>query len=75
MGDWKVIRKNLKTDKEEPTLELYHLGNDPKELNNVASDHPEIINRAVEIFKREHQNAALDRFRIPAVETGLLNAN
>ena len=75
MGDWKVIRKNLKTDKEEPTLELYHLGNDPKELNNVASDHPEIINRAVEIFKREHQNAALDRFRIPEVETGLLNAN
>ena len=72
MGDWKVIRKNLKTDKEEPTLELYDLSNDPKELNNLAAAHPEIVKEAAEIFKREHQNAVLDRFRIPAIETGLL---
>jgi arylsulfatase len=72
MGDWKVIRKNLKTEKEGPTLELYNLRNDPQEIINLASDHPELIQKAAAIFKREHQNAELDRFRIPAIETGLL---
>ena len=36
MGDWKVIRRNLKRSDEKPTLELYNLSQDPEELNNVA---------------------------------------
>ncbi len=72
MGDWKIIRQNLKTDKASPSLELYNLKEDPLEENNVASLHPEIIRRAAEIFKKEHTNASLEKFRIPEIEGGLV---
>jgi arylsulfatase len=29
MGDWKVVRQNLKSKNKQPTLELYNLKNDP----------------------------------------------
>uniref|UniRef100_UPI0030F7A0B9 arylsulfatase n=1 Tax=uncultured Wocania sp. TaxID=2834404 RepID=UPI0030F7A0B9 len=72
MGDWKLVRQNLKTTKKEPTLELYNLLNDPTESNNVANKYPEIIKQAEAIFKREHQNAEIENFRIPLIENGLL---
>lgn len=72
MGDWKLIRKNLKNDKKEPTLELYNLKDDIREVNNVAAQHPEIIEKAAKIFKEQHTNAEVERFRIPLVENGLL---
>ena len=72
MGDWKVVRQHLKDKKKAPTLELYNLKDDPTESNNVAEEHPEIIQKAVEIFKKEHENAEVERFRIPLIENGLL---
>ena len=72
MGDWKVIRQNLKNKKKEPTLELYNLKDDPEELNNVAENHPEILKKAAKIFESEHENAEVERFRIPIIENGLL---
>jgi len=74
MGDWKVVRQNLK-NKKRSTLELYNLVNDPQEKNNVASEHPEIIEKAAKIFKKEHSDAQIERFRIPQVENGLLGDN
>lgn len=71
MGDWKVLRRNLK-NKQTPTLELYNLKNDPTESTNLLKSHPEIIKRAAEIFKREHENASSERFGIPLIEKGLL---
>ncbi|MCB0647095.1 MAG: arylsulfatase [Saprospiraceae bacterium] len=73
IGDWKVVRQHLK-DKDAPTLELYHLIRDPGEKNNLAAQHPEIIEQASIIFAREHQNAQTERFRIPAIESGLLGS-
>ena len=72
IGDWKVIRQHLKDDKA-PTLELYNLSTDPAETKNVADKHPEVIAQAAEIFKKEHENATTERFRIPAIENGLLS--
>ena len=72
MGDWKIVRQNLK-NKKEPTLELYNLAIDPTESNNVASQNPKILERAAAIFKREHKDAVSERFRIPLIESGLLN--
>jgi len=71
MGAYKLIRKHLK-NKQEPTLELYHLPTDPEELHNVAMQHPEIIQKAEAIFNREHSTPELDRFKIPLLEKGLL---
>ena len=73
MGNWKVVRQNLKNDKE-PTLELYDLKKDPEESENLAAAHPEIIQKAAKIFKQQHENASTERFRIPSVENGLLSS-
>ena len=72
MGEWKVIRRNLKDKKAEPTLELYNLNTDIREENNVAEMHPDILEKAAKIFETEHTNAEVERFRIPLVERGLL---
>jgi arylsulfatase len=72
MREWKVVRQQLKSDEETPTLELYHLATDPAEQNNVAQKHPDIIKKAADIFKREHRNASIEKFRIPAIEDGLI---
>jgi len=67
-----VVRQHLK-DKEKPTLELYNLKKDPIESNNVAEEHPDVIEKASAIFKREHENAEIERFRIPLIADGLLS--
>jgi len=72
MGDWKVLRRNLKNKKDAPTLELYNLKDDLREENNLAEQHPEILEKAAGIFAREHQDAEVEIFRIPMVENGLL---
>ncbi len=72
MGDWKVVRRHLK-DKKPPTLELYNLKNDPTEQINVAEEHPEILQKAAEIFERERDSPELENFKIPILQHGLLN--
>ena len=71
MGDWKVVRRNLMND-EAPTLELYNLNNDPTESTNVVEKHPEIIEKASELFKKERESPELDDFKIPLIENGSL---
>ena len=70
MGKWKVIRKNLNS-KKQPTTELYNMEEDSLETINLAKQHPTILEKAAEIFKREHQNAEREFFRIPSIENGL----
>lgn len=41
-GDWKGIRYDVNKDPESP-LELYNLAEDLGEENNIAADHPEIV--------------------------------
>ena len=74
MGDWKVIRRNLKRSDEKPTLELYNLSLDPEELNNVANHHSDIINIASDIFDKEHIKSEIEEFRINSIENGLLSS-
>lgn len=72
MGDWKVVRQNLKND-EKPSLELYNLKDDPTETKNVAEAHPEILQKAVEIFKTEREVPEMEDFEIPLLQGGLLS--
>ena len=48
MGDWKLIQLSG-----EP-LELYDLSTDLEELNNVASEHPEILEKMKKYAKEAH---------------------
>ncbi len=72
IGDWKVVRQNLK-NKDKPTLELYNLVSDPTEKNNLAAQHPEILKKAAEIFKKERKSPELEDFKIPLLMNGLLS--
>jgi arylsulfatase len=71
LGDWKVVRQNLKDKNKVPTLELYNLKTDINEKVNLAKKHPDILAKAAKIFSREHQDAEIERFRIPAIEDAL----
>ena len=73
MGDWKVVRQNLKDDKKEATLELYNLREDPTETSNIASEHPDILKKAAAIFAQERTQPELEHFKIPLIADGLLN--
>lgn len=71
MGDWKVVKRNLKNKKKEATLELYNLKTDIRETNNVADEHPEIIEKANSILKSQHTEPSIEKFKIPALSQGL----
>ena len=48
INNWKAVRYGLGSG-----TELYNLENDIAEMNNVASEHPEIVKKMNQIFKEE----------------------
>ncbi len=68
MGKWKVMWQEMQS--ENPELALYDLSTDPQETENLADQHPEIIERAKTILSQEHTPPALEKFRITALENG-----
>jgi arylsulfatase A-like enzyme len=53
MGDWKAVRLNMGNNPDAP-IALYNLANDAGEQNNVAPDHPEIVQQMADIMTKEH---------------------
>ena len=53
LGDWKGVKLNVSTQ-EKPTIELYDLSADPREKNNVASTHPEIVHEIETMMKQAY---------------------
>ena len=49
-------------------LQLYNLIDDPQELNDLASDYPEIVIKMENLLKEAHTTANIDKFKIPALE-------
>lgn len=57
MGNWKAFVKNVRKGNQD--VELYDLSVDPREQNNVAAAHPEIIKRVLEISVQNIQRLKL----------------
>lgn len=66
MGKWKILWKNLKKGNKD--IELYNLEKDTSEKNNIAEEHPEIVEKLYDIIKKEHKTPDVKRFRIEALE-------
>lgn len=56
MGNWKGVRVGLKKNPG-AAWQIFDLNKDIEEKNDVAAQHPELIERFNEIVKKEHQNA------------------
>jgi len=54
MGDWKGVRVKMANNKNAP-IELYNLSADLGEQNNIAYDHPKIIEKIAQIMDKEHR--------------------
>ena len=66
IGPWKGLIKNMHKGNTE--LQLYHLVKDTLESNNLASKHPEIVNKMQMIMKREHKTSPYTYFQIKVLE-------
>jgi len=65
MGDWKGVRQNL-TKNPGALIELYDLGKDRAEKNDLAASHPDIVRRIAEIMRAEHRPST--GFPFPALD-------
>lgn len=65
IGNFKALRKNM----HEGNLEwgLFDLDKDPKELNDISSLHPDVIQKVEDIVAKEHTLSQNERFRFPVL--------
>ena len=49
-------------------LQLYNLDNDPKEVNNLASNYPEIVEKMERYMNEAHTEAKNEKFKIPVLD-------
>lgn len=54
-GDWKLVQHDLKKNPVSPP-ELYNLGNDPGEKNDLSGSFPEKVKELLEMMENEHQD-------------------
>lgn len=48
MGDWKAVEYRLNNPEERGPIELYNLAEDISETNNLADEHPELVQKLTE---------------------------
>ena len=66
IDDWKVVQRGLKRQNGKPNpWEVFDLSSDPGETANLASAHPELIERAKQILREEMDDNPLFPLTIP----------
>jgi arylsulfatase len=66
MGRWKGIRNHMQ--KGNMNIQLFNLDNDMQEQHNVASQHPDIVQKIKHIMATEHTVPEVDHFKLKALE-------
>ncbi len=62
MGKWKAVCRNMRK-KDNFTFELYDLDNDIGETKDIASEHPDIIEKIKRIVKEQHTESPNPRWQ------------
>ena len=62
MGKWKAIRRGLHKNPDQP-FKLFDLSLDESESNDVAANHPDVVERIKAICIEEHSNSELFPFK------------
>ena len=63
MGRWKAFVRDIRTGGRK--VELYDLSVDGREQHDVAAEHPDVVERVLEIFRAEHTDSDLASFNLP----------
>jgi arylsulfatase len=66
IGDYKARRKNMQKGNTE--FELYDLVKDPVESNDIAGQHPEIVQKALQISRSQHSISPNSRWNIEVLD-------
>ncbi len=53
--DWKYVKLDVRDPKKEPRAELYHLGKDVEEQNNVIDKHPDMATQMEKYLEEAHR--------------------
>ncbi len=75
-GPWKLVHPSgfgKESFSGQPKLELYHLGKDPQQKNNVAAKHPDVVNRlkvGYESWFKDVSSTRPDNFAPPRIVIG-----
>ncbi len=56
MDKWKALRQNIRKENN-MAIQLFDLSDDIQELNNVAEEHPDVVNEMAKIMRAEHQKS------------------
>ena len=66
-GKWKAIKTNLQ--KANDNLELFDLKKDPKELNDVSINYPDVVKKIEKILTEARTRPALKNFYIKSLDS------
>jgi arylsulfatase A-like enzyme len=66
LGDAKIVRQKLLTPAPGP-WEVYDLANDPNETRNLADDRADLIEKAIEVLRREVAENDVFPLKIPGI--------
>ena len=63
IGKWKAVQNQVNRKGQDAPVEIYDLESDRAEINNLAAQNPELINRVRKIFKAAHTPSPLWKFK------------